>query len=91
MNGYPYNRSAEVVLHQRRESRQGAECLEKCLKQLTPRQRTLLFQFYGSKQTRTGVSATLGLSHAQMKKSALKIKKCMRECLEKAEENDFPV
>jgi hypothetical protein len=35
------------------------------------------------------MAASLGLSNAQMKTRMLKLKKCMPECLKKAEENDF--
>ena len=89
MFDHRYNRSAEVVLYQPTKSPQ-AQCLEKCLKKIAPRHRALLFQFYGSKQTRSDLPTTLGLSHAQMKKDALKLKKCLRECIEKAAEKALP-
>ena len=89
MIDHRYNRSAEVVLHQPTESPQ-VQCLKKCLQNITPQHRALLFQFYGSKQTRSDVPTTLGLSSARMKKDVLKLKKCLRACLEEAEENALP-
>lgn len=89
MFDHRYNRSAEVVLHRPTESPR-VQCLQKCLKNITPRHRELLFQFYGSKQTRSDVPTTLGLSSARMKKDALKLQKCLRACLEDAEENALP-
>jgi hypothetical protein len=84
-----YNQSAEVVLYQPTESPQ-VQCLEKCLKNIAPQHRALLFQFYGSKQTRSYLPTTLGRSNAQMKKDILKLKKCLRECIEKAEHKALP-
>jgi len=85
MFDHRYNRSAEVVLHQATKSPQ-AQCLEKCLKNIAPRHRALLFQFYDRKQTRSDSPTTLGLSNTQMKKDALKLMKCLRECIARAGE-----
>ena len=89
MHDHRYNRSAEVVLHQPTKSPQ-LQCLKKCLKNITPQHRALLFQFYGSQQTRSDVSTTVGLSSARMKKDVLKLEKCRRACLKEAEENAVP-
>jgi hypothetical protein len=89
MFDHRYNRSAEVVLHRPTESPQ-VKCLKKCLKNITPQHRALLFQFYGSKQTRSDLRTTLGLSSARMKKDVLKLEKCLRACREEAEENVLP-
>jgi hypothetical protein len=88
MFDHRYNRSAEVVLYQPTKSPQ-VQCLEECLKNITPQHRALLFQFYGCKRTRSDFPATLGLSNGQMKKDELKLKKCLRECIEKAEKKAF--
>ena len=89
MIDHRYNRSAEVVLRQPTESLQ-VKCLKKCLENITPQHRDLLFQFYSSKQTRSDFPTTLGLSSARMKKDVLKLKKCLRACREDAEENALP-
>jgi len=89
MFDHRYNQSAEVVLHQPTKSPQ-VQCLEKCLKNIAPQHRALLFQFYGSRQTRSDLPTTRGLSSGKMKKDALKLKKCLRECIEKAEEKTLP-
>lgn len=87
MNQRSDNRSAEAVLGRSRESRQGVECLEKCLQHLTPRHRELLLQHYGDKQAPIELSATRGLTIVQMKKGVANLRKCMRKCLDEAEKN----
>lgn len=91
MSESSYNRSAEVVLRRSRESRQRVECLEKCLQHLAPQHRELLLQRFANKKAPIELSATRGLSIAQMKKGVANLRTCMRKCLDEAEENALPV
>ena len=82
MSDHRYNRSAEVVLHQATKSRVGAECLEKCLKVLSPEQRDLLWKFYG---TENSLPPDLTASILQLKTGTHELRECLRKCLEEAE------
>lgn len=88
MSDHRYNRSAEVVLHQPSESRAGADCLEKCLKVLSPAQRDLLWKFYG---TENPLPPDLAMSILQLKTGTHQLRECLRKCLEESEDNRLPV
>ncbi len=80
MNHSIYNRSAEVVFAESRAQPQ-TECLEKCLKRLTARERALLLNV----QSLRDVQSTARLSTVQIKKSVTKLRKCLQKCLEENE------
>lgn len=80
MNHSIYTRSAEVVFAESRA--QKSECMEKCLKRLTARERALLMNVVPWPD----VKATAGISTVQTKKNLAKLRKCLQKCLEEEEQ-----
>jgi DNA-directed RNA polymerase specialized sigma24 family protein len=84
------NRSAEVVLRQPRDSSNAHTCLDKCLKRLKPEQVQLLLRAYGDRRELNNLAAFRGVSVFEMKKVRSRLVKCIKKCVEEAEDKAFP-
>jgi DNA-directed RNA polymerase specialized sigma24 family protein len=88
MNNSGDSYSEEVGAGRSRESRQAAECMEKCLKVLPDEQRESILKYYGDENQ---LPPDLAISILQLKTGTRRLRECLEKCLQEASENSLPL
>jgi hypothetical protein len=81
------NRSAECVLAKSNDLRVSTECVQKCVKRLSPQERSFILRVVGDENQLPRDLKAIGISNIRLKRARARLAKCIIKCREEMEGN----